>query len=199
MSSRNRCVAVPTAWRTSKRRPDLAHIRKRIRNFASPCSTEISGSSLPGSDADLVAAIQSDKGHLIYRSLLRIGEDSGPNPEYWMYSLKTAIGRLPIALYGYSFHWDDLLYIAHTDMSEGGLSFVPEVLLAVGASWFIVRRGLSPLNVAARRVAQIDMNGLDGRISHNDLPIEVMPFVSAVNETLTRTRAWRRKATAFHR
>ena len=102
-----------------------------------------------------------------------------------MYTSKTAIGRLPIALYGYSFHWDDLLYIAHAEMEEGGLSFVPEVLLAVGASWFIVRRGLSPLNVAARRVAQIDMNALDGRISYKDLPTEVTPFVSAVNETLT--------------
>ena len=77
---------------------------------------------------------ESEKGHLMYRTSLRIGEDSGPNPEYWMYSLKTAIGRLPIALYGYSSHWDDLLYIARTDMSEGSLSFVPEVLLAVGAS-----------------------------------------------------------------
>ena len=179
--------------------PGLGAYKKENPKFRFAVFDGDLGSSLPGSDADLVAAIQSDKGHLIYRSLLRIGEDSGPNPEYWMYSLKTAIGRLPIALYGYSFHWDDLLYIAHTDMSEGGLSFVPEVLLAVGASWFIVRRGLSPLNVAARRVAQIDMNGLDGRISHDDLPTEVMPFVSAVNETLTRTRAWRRKATAFHR
>jgi signal transduction histidine kinase len=145
-----------------------------------------SGSSLSGSDAELVAAIRSDSGQLVYRTSLRLGGDSDPDLEYWMYSTNTAIGRLPIALYGYSFHWDDLLYIAHADMSEGGLYFVPEVLLAVGASWFIVRRGLLPLNVAARRIAQIDMNALDGRISHNDLPTEVMPFVSAVNDTLAR-------------
>ena len=166
--------------------PELGAYKTRNPKFRFAVFDGDLSSSLPGSDAELVAAIQSDRGHLMYRTSLRIGGDSDPHPEYWMYASKTAIGRLPIALYGYSFHWDDLLYIAHAEMEEGGLSFVPEVLLAVGASWFIVRRGLSPLNVAARRVAQIDMNALDGRISYKDLPTEVTPFVSAVNETLTR-------------
>ena len=62
--------------------PGLGAYKKKNPNFRFAVFDGDSGSSLPGSDANLVAAIQSEKGHLMYRTSLRIGEDSGPNPEY---------------------------------------------------------------------------------------------------------------------
>ena len=55
--------------------------------------------------------------------------------------------------------------------------------------WFGVRRGLAPLNAAARDANSIDMDSLNQRFPENEMPIEVLPFVKAVNEALTRLDA----------
>jgi signal transduction histidine kinase len=52
-----------------------------------------------------------------------------------------------------------------------------------------VRRGLAPLNAAARYATCIDMDSLNQRFPEGEMPIEVLPFVKAVNEALTRLDA----------
>lgn len=51
------------------------------------------------------------------------------------------------------------------------------------------RRGLAPLNAAARDASRIDMDSLNQRFPEGEMPIEVLPFVKAVNEALTRLDA----------
>ncbi|PWB82146.1 MAG: two-component sensor histidine kinase, partial [Methylocystaceae bacterium] len=60
---------------------------------------------------------------------------------------------------------------------------------AVVIAWFMVRRGLAPLRVAADEVSCIDMDSLDQRIPQEDMPTEIAPFVSAVNQALGRLAA----------
>ena len=60
--------------------PELSAYKTKNPKFRYAAFDGDSGSSLPGSDVDLVAAIQSDRGHLMYRTSLRIGGDSGPVP-----------------------------------------------------------------------------------------------------------------------
>lgn len=51
------------------------------------------------------------------------------------------------------------------------------------------RRGLAPLNAAARDASRIGMDSLNQRFPEGEMPIEVLPFVKAVNEALTRLDA----------
>ncbi len=104
--------------------------------------------------------------------------------------MKTPFGDMPVALYGYSFHWNDILYVAQAQLADlGALSGVPGMLLAVVASSLIVRSGLSPLNSATRTLDKIDLATLDSRLPIDDLPDEVAPFASAVNRTFARLEA----------
>ncbi len=103
------------------------------------------------------------------------------------FGTKTPIGNLPIALYGYEFHWFDLLYYLRDQFHDTPWHyFGPMFLALIAVSWFVVRRGLAPLGIAAQRVAEIDMNALERRVSVAGLPSEVVPFVEAVNAALSR-------------
>lgn len=168
-------------------RPALLAYRSQNPNFRFAVFEDAAGVPLTGSDMALVAAMRADRERNIFTTALRVAGDPTPNPEYWLFNVKTPIGRLPIAVYGYTFHWGDLLYIARDDLFDPSIvAFLPGIVLAVGASWFVVRRGLAPLGAAARRMSQIDFDALDRRLDLTGMPAEVAPFAKAVNETLSR-------------
>lgn len=99
----------------------------------------------------------------------------------------TSVGEVVIVVFGYSFHLRDLLYVMGTKFGPFLLlMFSPFILPANAIAFLLVRRGLAPLRGAADKVARIDVNSLDRAIPYDDVPDEIVPFVSAVNDALKR-------------
>lgn len=66
-------------------------------------------------------------------------------------------------------------------------------LICVGLLLVVVQRGLQPINSVSSSIAQIDATSLEKRIATANVPREVAPIVSRLNELLARLEA------AFHR
>ncbi len=97
------------------------------------------------------------------------------------------IGVTPVAIYGYSVHWQDVIATALSWFTAPNiLGLSPIIFGGVAIAWLMVRRSLTPLRVAAQAVSQIDMNSLDQRVPETNLPAEVLPFVQGVNQALSR-------------
>jgi signal transduction histidine kinase len=167
--------------------PDLVTYKMRNPGFRFAVFENDSGLAIVGSDLDLVSSIQSDRERYVFRSSLRIPGDVQAHPQFWMFSVKTPLGTFPIALYGYTFHWENIFYVILAELDNlGVISYIPGMLLAVLASSMIVRQGLSPLNRAGKELDYVHLNTLDRRLVVEDLPFEVSTFASAVNRTLSR-------------
>jgi len=111
---------------------------------------------------------------------------------YW-----TPYGRFHIASYRAKFRWDDTFLSMREDFWNFAAYVVVAALLSGATAWFAVRQGLTPLRSAAAEVAHIDMNSLDKRLLSDDVPVEVAPFVEAVNEALMRLDAWAARQRRF--
>ena len=61
------------------------------------------------------------------------------------------------------------------------------------------RRGLAPLDAAARDASRIDMDSLNQRFPEGEMPIEVLPFVKGGERSADPPRRRRRQARALHR
>ena len=145
------------------------------------------GPALRGSDPQLVATVDAMGDCRKDRMSFRIGDDTELHPESLLFTYKTRIGEVPIALYGYSFHWTDLLYYVRDQFNDAPwIYFAPMFVAIVTLSWLTVLRGLAPLTAAAQRIGSIDINALDRRIVCEGLPLEVRPFAQAVNDALAR-------------
>jgi signal transduction histidine kinase len=62
-------------------------------------------------------------------------------------------------------------------------------LAAAGAMWFVVGRGLRPLQVLAARISAIDRERLGARVELSDAPAELTPVVRRLNELLDRVQS----------
>jgi signal transduction histidine kinase len=170
--------------------PELRDYQAQNPGFRFAVFSDPSGDALPGSDEDLVDAIRDDRRRAVFTRSLHVPGDAASDPQFWMTDHKTPLGRLPLAVYGYRFHWADLLYIARDELFDlGVVAYAPGVILAVAAVWFGVWRGLAPLGAAARRLQQIDFDALDRRLDLSAMPLEIAPFAQAVNNTLERLEA----------
>ena len=140
-----------------------------------------------GSDPEVVAAIKKMGECPLGWGPFEL-EVAAPPASWSFYSAYNApAGAVALALYGYRFHWGDVLYyfrdqVHYTPWGYFGPTFIALILVSA----FSVRRGLAPLRKAGRRLEAIDMNALDSRLAIDDLPLEVAPFVEAVNRMLER-------------
>jgi signal transduction histidine kinase len=165
----------------------LQYYRAQNPGFRFAVFESDSGPSLAGSDPDLVDALRSKPTVYGYRSALRIYGDSRSEPQFWMNELRTDFGSFPVALYGYSFHFVDLVYVVLAQADDlGALSYLPEIILAVAASAIIIKLGLSPINSAVVDLENIGLDTLDRRLHVESFPTELVPFGSAINRTLSR-------------
>ena len=101
----------------------------------------------------------------------------------------TPYGKFQIASYRAKFRWGDIFLSMREDLLSFATYLVVAALLSGATAWFAVRQGLTPLRSAAAQVAEIEMNSLNKRLLSNDVPVEVAPFVDAVNEALMRLDA----------
>ena len=110
-------------------------------------------------------------------------------PEGVLQTESTRFGAMLVATYGYRFEWrnvsDTLLWGLQDTLRWQG----PVYAFAALVIWLAVRRGLAPLRAAARKARDIDMDSLNQRLPEGAMPIEVSPFVRAVNDALTRLDA----------
>lgn len=100
---------------------------------------------------------------------------------------ETPVGQYAIAVYGYRFAWEDLGGVAKLFLTlHTAIVIAPGILAAVLVAWVVVRRELAPLRSAAADIASIDVHTLHRRISAQEAPMEVAPFIDAVNHALSR-------------
>lgn len=82
--------------------------------------------------------------------------------------------------------------IAQILESSQGLLTVMAILIAITAvatflvTPFVVRRALKGLDHAAEETKKIDIHRSGTRLSASGVPLEILPFINAVNEALTR-------------
>ena len=145
-----------------------------------------------GSDPEVVAAIKKIGDCPLGYGPFELGDASPPAPAQWTFysAYYSPVGAVALALYGYRFHWEDVLYYFHDQVHSTAWGyFGPTFIALILVSALSVRRGLAPLRRAARRLEAIDMNALDSRLAADDLPSEVAPFVEAVNRMLERVES----------
>ena len=98
----------------------------------------------------------------------------------------TPYGPLMIASYGHVYKWIDLFLSLHYEIVAYLRYFVLEVLAAVGVGWLAFKRGLKPLEQAAREAERIDMNSLHQRLPLDGVPAEAASLVASFNRALER-------------
>jgi len=143
-----------------------------------------------GSDPEVVAAIKRIADCPLGYGPFELG-DAGPPAQWSFYSpYNSPVGAVALALYGYRFHWEDVLYYFHDQVHSTAWGyFGPTFIALILVSALSVRRGLAPLRSAARRIEAIETNALDSRLAADDLPSEVAPFIEAVNRMLERVES----------
>ncbi len=151
----------------------------------------VTGTALPGSSAKLVEALGDFHQRYINAGGVNFnmaGDENTGLFGQWN-KVETPFGWMIIAIYGYAYEPTNIRDMALDSLK--GLLYWSAPLFAFAAFliWFGVRRGLAPLNDAARDASRIDMDSLNQRFPENTMPIEVLPFVKAVNEALTRLDA----------
>ncbi|MDJ0450637.1 HAMP domain-containing sensor histidine kinase [Methylocystis sp. JR02] len=146
--------------------------------------------ALPGSSPELVAALAGLDRIDALALKFHLPGDEAKRARGSLRLIETAIGRFVIAVYGYRFAWEDLYEVARLFLTlHTAIVIAPGIFGAVLVGWVVVRHGLAPLRAAAADIAAIDVNTLHRRISSDDAPKEVVPFIDAVNGALTRLDA----------
>jgi signal transduction histidine kinase len=94
---------------------------------------------------------------------------------------------LPAVFYKYSYDWRDVAHILWMFLPSNQ-QVLKGALIALAISWVMWRHAMAPLRKATQKLAEIDADALDGRIPLSELPSEVVPFASAVNDALGRVK-----------
>lgn len=142
---------------------------------------------LRGSFHELALYFQRLDGLDMHAAAFHLESDLNLDARGFERTMRTPIGRAKIIVYGSQFHWDDVFYQIYAsftavNMVSYGLSAGALSLIAL----VVVRGGLAPLRAVAVKVSQIDVNSLRQRIPADDLPMELSPFIDAVNTALRR-------------
>jgi signal transduction histidine kinase len=98
-------------------------------------------------------------------------------------------GKFHIVAYGSYFQWEDLEFqLIHMDRNRDDILFPMLAIVMAAFAWIVIRRGLAPLHGLAMRVAAIDIDSLDQRLSEAGQPTEALPFIAAVNKAFERVK-----------
>jgi signal transduction histidine kinase len=147
------------------------------------------GGILPGSSMDLATTLIGKEPMKINAASFYIIGDSRPDLSGFVQQQPTAYGPLLLSIYGYQFLWSDAPKYLFDELKSTSAYSGPIFVAAALIVWLTVKEGLSPLHSAAKDVEGIDIDSLDQQLPVKLLPIEVEPFVAAVNKTLRRLDA----------
>ncbi|ARN79765.1 sensor histidine kinase [Methylocystis bryophila] len=141
---------------------------------------------LPGSSPELAKAltsvirINSPHTHFV------LPEDPKSTPKGYAAPISTPFGPLQIAVYGSRFRLDDIYYAMVDSFQWSAVEIFTAIAVTAALAWLAVRRGLYPLRALSDEATRINMDSLDQRLSTNNVPAEVAPLVSAINNALAR-------------
>jgi signal transduction histidine kinase len=171
--------------------PSMRAFIERNPNFRFVVFDQRSGVALPGSSADMVAMLGNLNRLDLFSTNFRIRGEPNANLVGMMEAYSSPIGKFNVALYGYSFHWDDVSGVFRNYF--GPLLWLatqfPTIMASAIVVFIVVRIGHAPLRRSAAKLTGIDIHCLDQRLSIADVPMEVEPFIVAVNEMLARLSA----------
>ncbi|WP_036287988.1 cell wall metabolism sensor histidine kinase WalK [Methylosinus sp. PW1] len=178
--------------------PELEAETRRFPSFKFAAFEFKTKAPVAGSSPELVATlarvieVNSTHTHFVLP-----GDPEAPALGFMARPVWTPHGRFQIAAYRARFQWTDIFHSMRDDFVSLAAYVVVVLLITGSTAWFAVSRGLAPLREAARQVAQIDVDTLNRRLLQHDVPIEVVPFVDAVNDALTRLDAWAARQRRF--
>jgi signal transduction histidine kinase len=117
--------------------------------------------------------------------------DTGAHRYGNMHKGDTPAGELVLIIYGYAASVDDLSYLLKANIetfaTPGAIAVLsPLIMATLGIGLIVARRSLWPLQRAVVSAKGIELNSLDQRLPTNEVPIEVLPLVEAVNDALAR-------------
>ena len=147
-----------------------------------PATEEI----LPGSSPELRPAFAK------HSDIRTLGMDfvlEGREGKGSVEAVTTPFGRFRIALFGYRFRFVDIFHAFRAESATHLYYLFTPLLLSAGMLWFAVRNGLAPLRTAIDEVERIEFDSLKQGIVAKEAPIEVRPFIDAVNAALARLEA----------
>ncbi len=170
---------------------------KRILGFKYAAFDFRTKTPVPGSSPELVATLKNLVEVSPTHSHFVLPGDPDTPTLGFMGPHWTPYGRFQIASYRAKFRWEDIFLSMREDLWNLAAYLVAAALLSGATAWLAVRHGLTPLRSAAAEVARIDMNSLSKRLLSDDVPVEVAPFVEAVNEALKRLDAWAARQRRF--
>ena len=148
-----------------------------------------SGEAFPGSSPLLLDALRAKWSPEVTSMRFQMSKALDPGLVGVLRQANTPFGQVVVAVYGYTFHMRDAFYLMSMMFNSVALlMFSPLILPATFLAFFLVRRGLAPLRVAASKAARIDIDSPEIPIRVEDVPEEVLPFVTAVNDALKRVR-----------
>jgi two-component system, OmpR family, sensor kinase len=147
------------------------------------------GTPIPGSSPELIATLEKLVKINPTHSHFVLPGDRETRALGFMGPVWTRFGKLQIATYRLKFRWDDIFHTMRDEFYSIANYLIAAVLLSAATGWFAVRRGMTPLRAAAAEATRIDMKSLDQRLSSKGIPEEVIPFVDAVNQALSRLDA----------
>jgi signal transduction histidine kinase len=176
--------------------PELRTLAERNPTLRYAVFDPSTGEALPGSSNELVTAFGGQHGafesrYYVLNQFTTFRLKTEPNNELrgLISSVDTPIGRYTVAAYGYVFGWRHMIDDIYGDAIRVFKQLVPMFLITIAVGWTTLRRGLSPLMRAADKARQIDTESLNQRLEEKEMPLEVAPFVSAINEALARLDA----------
>jgi signal transduction histidine kinase len=171
--------------------PSLRAFIGRNPNFRFAVFDQRSGIALQGSSADMVSVLRSLDRLEVTSTYFRIRGEPNSDLIGVMQDHLSLAGRFAVALFGYSFHLDDIAAVVRVLFAPGIGLFIQLPTLAASAIvvFLVVRIGHAPLRRSAAKLVDVNINSLDQRLPFADVPTEVEPFVIAVNETLARLDA----------
>ncbi|HEY8064235.1 MAG TPA: HAMP domain-containing sensor histidine kinase [Methylosinus sp.] len=169
-----------------ERTPALLRQLERNPRFRFAILERATGKLVAGSDDGLFTAL-GRSGVDSYSGLFHVSDDPDPNARGFVRSVDTAFGKLTIATYGALFHWDDALWQLLNFFSLNNfIAFLPLGTAAALVASLVVRRSLAPLRAATVEAAAITVDSLHKPLGAKGMPIEITPFVEAVNGAIAR-------------
>jgi len=145
--------------------------------------------ALPGSSDSLVAALEGrDRTATLFLNF-RISGEVDESLRGVETLADTPFGKYALAAYGYRFAWKYVAFDLYQDVVRVFKQMIPMFCVTILVGWITLRRGLRPLHKAADQARHIDAESLYQRLPEDEMPVEVAPFVAAINDALARVDA----------
>ena len=142
-----------------------------------------------GSAPELIQVLAENRNVKVIVMNFTLADEPGYLPKGAQELTKTPFGPMRVALYGFTFRWDDLFRALGASLKWMLPYILATIISSAGIALLAVYQGLIPLRSVSAEMARIDMNSLQQRLPDADVPAEIMPLVAGMNDALGRLDA----------